>query len=129
MSNTTVAGAIRAVLLAADPTLSVFRKEAPVGSTIPLITVSDPFATVSTELGDEVVLEEQVQIDLFVDWGQELTTLPDFIHRTLHRATLDVQGSQVYRCTITDRAVDIAAEGNEDGVDRITFTALIRRLL
>lgn len=127
--STTVAGAIRAVLLAADPTLQVYRKEAPVGSTMPLIVVSDPFSSVSVEIGDEVVLDEQIQIDLYIPFGEEVTTLPDFVHRTLHRAALDVQASQVYRCTITDRAIDIAAEGNEDGVDRITFTALVRRLL
>jgi hypothetical protein len=93
------------------------------------VVVSDPFSTVSVELGDEVVLQEQVQIDYYFPFGEEPTTVPDFIHRTLHRATLDVQGSQVYRCTITDRANDIAGSGNEDGIDRVTFTAFVRRML
>lgn len=126
---TTVAGAIREVLLNADPSLQVYRKEAPVGSTEPLIVISDPFSTVSVEIGDEVVLDEEVQIDYYFAYGEESTTVPDFIHRTLHRAVLNVQGSQVYRCTITSRLHNVVVDGNEDGIDRVTFTAFVRRML
>jgi hypothetical protein len=127
MSQTT-AGAIRAFLLEGDPTLQVYRNEAPTGSQTPVIVVSDPFVSTTIQLGDHFAIEETLQIDLYIDYS-EISPIADYIHQRLYRCVVSLEGSQVFRCTISERTKDAAEEGNEDGIDRITFTASVKRII
>jgi hypothetical protein len=124
----TIAGSVRARILQTLPSLQVYRNEAPAGSVEPLVVISDPYSTISQEIGSDVLLNEELQLDIYLPYGSE-SDLPDQIHKNLHRATIDYNGSQVYRCLVSDRSYDIAGEGNEDGITRITLTVVIRRML
>jgi hypothetical protein len=124
----TLAGSIRARILEVIPELQVYRNEAPTGVSEPLVVISDPFSTVSEDLGSDVVLNEELQLDIYLPYGS-ISNLADQIHATLHRATIDYNESQVYRCSVSDRVYNIAGEGNDDGIYRITMTVVIRRML
>jgi len=122
----TVAGAIRARLIQVFPDLQVFRNEAPQGTQTPLVIITDGLNVQGEDLGDDLLLTEQVQVDLYIDYAQ-VTNWADQIHAALHRAPISVPGSQIHRCLVTERINQPADAGNEDGVERITFTVLVRR--
>lgn len=122
----TVAGAIRARLITVFPDLQVFRNEAPEGTDTPVVIITDGLSVQSEDLGDDLLLTEQVQVDLYIDYAQ-VTNWADQIHAALHRAPISIPGSQIHRCLVTERVNQPADAGNEDGVERITFTVLVRR--
>lgn len=124
----TVAGSVRARILQVIPTAQVYRNEAPASAVAPLVVISDPFSTVSEEIGSDVLLNEELQLDIYLPYGST-SNLADQIHAALHRATIDYNGGQVYRCLVSDRAYNITGEGNDDGITRITMTVLVRRML
>lgn len=122
----TVAGAIRARLIQVFPELQVYRNEAPEGTQTPVVIITDGLNVQGEDLGDDLLLTEQVQVDLYIDYAQ-VTNWADQIHAALHRAPISVPGSQIHRCLVTERINQPADAGNEDGVERITFTVLVRR--
>lgn len=122
----TVAGAIRARLIDVFPELQVFRNEAPDGTETPVVVITDGLNVQGEDLGDDLLLTEQVQVDLYIDYAQ-VTNWADQIHAALHRAPISIPGSQIHRCLVTERVNQPADAGNEDGVERITFTVLVRR--
>lgn len=124
----TIAGAIREVILTKVAGIQVYRNTAPANSELPLIVITDNIAVETIDMGDEAALNEEVQIDLYYDYAS-ITDLPDRIHSAIHKAYIAIPNSHIHRCKVISRSTNIAAEGNDDGVERITYTVEVIRML
>jgi hypothetical protein len=124
----TIAGAIREVLIAKIPGIQVYRNTSPANADLPLVVITDNIAVITEDLGDEIVLNEEVQIDVYQEYAS-ISNLPDLIHGALHKAYVAIPSSHIHRCRVISRNTDIAGEGNDDGVERITFRVEIIRML
>lgn len=127
MANT-IGGAIREVLQISIPGLEVFRKTALPDAQLPIAVINENITTQSRDLGDELAINEEVQLDLYTEYA-DATTIIDDIHKALHKAPLNIPSSLIHRCRVVQRATDVAAEGNDDGVERTTYTLQIIRML
>jgi len=122
----TVAGAIRAHLAALFPDLAIYRNEAPEGTEAPAVVITDSISIGTENLGEDILLNEQVQVDLYLDYA-EVSYLADNIHSALHRAPIQVPGSQIHRVNVIERVTTTTDTGNDTGVERITYTVQVRR--
>lgn len=123
----TVAGALRAYVTANLPGVPVYRNSAPTGATAPLAIIIDPIDTAGSDLGDDLLLTELVQVDLYLD-KYDTSSTPDALHALMHHAAIWVPGSQIHRVQVTERRVD-TNDIDDDGTIRIIYTVRVTRRL
>ena len=122
----TIPGALRQYLQANLPDLPIYRNETPADTTPPVVVIIDPTDTRSEEMGKDLVLIEQIQVDLYLV-ANDYSSIPDALHTLLHRAPIGIPGSQIHSTNVIGRRLDQTDPGNDDGIDRIIYTVEVKR--
>lgn len=124
----TIAGALRAYLMANLPEFDIYRNEAPQGATVPLAVIIDPIDTRTSTFGTELILSEQIQVDLYLPVN-DTSSLADSLTMLLHKAPISIPGSTIHDVLIKERRMDTTDPGTDDGITRIIFTVEVTRRL
>jgi len=124
----TIGGALREIIISQIPGVQVYRKTAPPNSELPLIVINENISATTQDLGDEFAITEEVQVDLYLEYAST-SNLPDQLHAAMHKKPLQIPSSHIHRCSVLQRQLDVAAEGNDDGVERITYSVAIIRMI
>jgi hypothetical protein len=125
LTPSTVAGALRAYIIAALPELPAYKNTAPANTTPPVAVIFDGIAASTRTHGSDIIVDETVQVDLYTVTGQSLN-LGDQLHAVLHQAPLWIPGSQIHRVSVTGRQTDQATDDDEN-ITRQMFTVMVTR--
>ena len=124
----TIAGALKAVLAITLPDVTVYRIEAPSLTETPVIVIYDGLSVSSrVDILSDLILTETAQVDLYIQTGSDFS-LPDAVHKALHRCELILATGQAFLCLVQQRVANPApGNPNDEGITRINYTLIITR--
>jgi len=124
----TIAGALKVVIAIVLPDLHVYRLEAPSLTETPVVVIYDGLSVSSrTDIISDLILTETVQVDLYTQTGSDFS-LPDAVHKALHRCELALATGQVFLCLVQQRTANpTPGDPNDQGITRTTYTLTITR--